>query len=83
MPILPGVLLLDAVVHTLTEATGTDTHGQQALFQINAAKFLSPVKPGETLTLLCTDTAAGSTRFEITGVGRVVATGMVSGAAAS
>lgn len=82
MPILPGVVLLDEVLHALSHAMGSASGGNAGSFKINSAKFLSPVKPGETLTISCTDTAAGSTRFEITGLGRTVATGILSGASA-
>jgi 3-hydroxymyristoyl/3-hydroxydecanoyl-(acyl carrier protein) dehydratase len=43
--------------------------------QISSAKFLSPVGPGETLTISLDTTAAGSARFEISSGGRKVATG--------
>lgn len=79
-PILPGVVLLDEVIQALSQAMADASNGGEALFKINSAKFLSPVKPGETLTISCTDTATGSTRFEITGLGRTVATGILSGA---
>lgn len=60
-PVLPGVVLLDAVLHALTVQLG-----RQAMpGQIKAAKFLSPVHPGETLTLHYTAVPAGGFRFEI------------------
>ena len=81
-PILPGVVLLDAAVHALTLAmltsSSTSDGSAQAVCQISAAKFLSPVGPGETLTISCTSTASGSTRFVISGGGRKVATGTLA-----
>lgn len=78
-PIVPGVVLLDAVVHAVLQTgrprapgDGTDT---APVCQISSAKFLSPVGPGETLTLLLTPGASGSTRFDVSSGQRKVATG--------
>lgn len=71
-PIVPGVLLLDAAVHALQQST--PGAAAQAC-HISAAKFLSPVGPGETLTLSCTRGAGGNTHFEIRSGARKVATG--------
>jgi len=67
-PIVPGVLLLDAAVHAVQQGIPGACH-------IGAAKFLSPVGPGETLTLSCTPGAGDSTHFEIRSGARKVATG--------
>jgi 3-hydroxyacyl-[acyl-carrier-protein] dehydratase len=56
-PIVPGVLLLDLAQHTLEAATGLSLRG------LYAAKFLSPVLPGEALTLSY-EAAPGQVRFE-------------------
>jgi 3-hydroxymyristoyl/3-hydroxydecanoyl-(acyl carrier protein) dehydratase len=48
--------------------------------QIDAAKFLSPVEPGEVLTISL-DTDGGRTRFEISSNGRKVASGTLKEAA--
>lgn len=78
-PIVPGVVLLDAVVHAVLQTQGLRASGDGAdttpLCQISAAKFLSPVGPGETLTLLLTPGASGSTRFDVSSGQRKVATG--------
>jgi 3-hydroxyacyl-[acyl-carrier-protein] dehydratase len=78
-PMVPGVLLLDAALHAVAqarEAAGdTAAAGQPVSCQIAAAKFLSPVLPGETLTISWTRSDKGPTRFEIAGKGRQVATG--------
>lgn len=61
-PILPGVVLLDAALHALATQQGGAAGGS---VQINAAKFLSPVRPGEALTLHAAASLAGGVRFEI------------------
>ena len=82
-PIVPGAVLLDAAVHAVlsmprTAAAGAREGGEGGMrnpCQISSAKFLSPVGPGETLTISWTTAAAGSTRFEISSGGRIVAAG--------
>ena len=80
MPILPGVVLLDAAVHALLVARGIpcgtgNSDSPAPACKISAAKFLSPVGPGETLTISYRTSATGSTHFEISGVNRKVAEG--------
>jgi 3-hydroxymyristoyl/3-hydroxydecanoyl-(acyl carrier protein) dehydratase len=80
-PIVPGVVLLDAAVHAALRMSRSSTasNGEPGPLgdgcQISSVKFLSPVGPGETLTICLETTAAGSVRFEISGAGRKVATG--------
>ena len=76
-PMVPGVLLLDAALCAAAQArmNAGDGQGHALRCQITSAKFLSPVLPGETLTISCTPTPAGHTRFDISGDGRQVATG--------
>jgi acyl-coenzyme A synthetase/AMP-(fatty) acid ligase len=79
-PIVPGVMLLDAVVQAAQSRAGAahangGKKSPEGNIQINAAKFLSPVGPGETLTILLDVTASGSARFEISNGVRKVATG--------
>ncbi len=69
-PIVPGVVLLDAAVHAALQ-----DHPPASVCQISSAKFLSPVGPGETLTISCTSSGAGSTHFQISSGNRKVATG--------
>jgi 3-hydroxymyristoyl/3-hydroxydecanoyl-(acyl carrier protein) dehydratase len=71
-PILPGVLLLDAVL--LWAETVTDS----VAGSIGNAKFLSPVRPGEVLTLALEYTKPGSARFDIACGSRKVATGQLA-----
>lgn len=75
-PIVPGVLLLDAAVHAIQQANAPQAPGPAAAqtCEISTAKFLSPVGPGETLTISCRPSAAG-THFEIHSGARKVATG--------
>lgn len=72
-PILPGVVLLDAALHALAAVQGTAT----ACGQIRSAKFLSPVVPGEPLTLHYSASPAGGFRFDIRSQARTVASGVV------
>ena len=84
MPIVPGVVLLDAVVHEahrlLHPRAPDDEHpgGAAGACQIGAAKFLSPVRPGETVTIALEVTAPGHARFELASGERKVATGTLA-----
>jgi 3-hydroxyacyl-[acyl-carrier-protein] dehydratase len=60
-PILPGVVLLDAALRILA----TRQNMKVATGQLKSAKFLSPVQPGEALTLHYAGSPAGGFRFEI------------------
>jgi 3-hydroxyacyl-[acyl-carrier-protein] dehydratase len=71
-PILPGVVLLDAVL------LWAETVTHSVAGQIGNAKFLSPVRPGELLTLVLACTTPGSARFDITCGNRKVATGQLT-----
>jgi len=79
-PIVPGVVLLDAALHAVKQACQTlseqpASEGPALHCQIASAKFLSPVLPGETLTLSYTRNDKGPTRFEIACGQRPVASG--------
>ena len=76
-PMVPGVMLLDAAVHAVLQALrpSASGDGSKTICQISAAKFLSPVGPGETLTISYASSASGSTRFDISSGNRKVATG--------
>ena len=73
-PILPGVVLLDEALFALAALQGVAA----ATGQIKSAKFLSPVRPGESLRLDYSATAAGVFRFELKAAERVVASGVVA-----
>ena len=69
-PILPGVVLLDEIVHAV--------QGAEALsWRIGAAKFVSPVHPGETLTLEHERRPNGSIHFSVSRAGQTVAHGVL------
>ena len=78
-PSLPGVVLLDAALHALAGVLGA--HALTG--QIKSAKFLSPVVPGEPLTLHYTAAAADGFRFELRVTARTVASGAVAFAQAT
>ncbi|MDB5966130.1 MAG: Beta-hydroxyacyl-(acyl-carrier-protein) dehydratase, FabA/FabZ [Polaromonas sp.] len=82
MPILPGVVLLDAAVYGLEQAARDGDYvpppGPALHCRITSAKFLSPVAPGETLVLRYQTPASGNTRFAISGNGRHVAEGVIA-----
>ena len=59
-PIVPGVLLLDAVIHA------TESALKQPIIGIASAKFLQPVGPDETVGLGVEGGNNGRSRFEIT-----------------
>ena len=78
-PIVPGVVLLDAAVHAAMQSVRASTSGgaetPSPVCQISSVKFLSPVGPGETLTISCASSASGSVRFDISSAGKKVVTG--------
>ena len=78
-PILPGVVLLDAALHALAGVLGNPA----ASGQIKSAKFLSPVVPGEALTLHYSASPAGGFRFDIRCAARTVASGAAAFAQAA
>ena len=47
-PIIPGAVLLDQVIRVLQEALGAEWPS----LEIRAAKFLHPVRPGDTMQVL-------------------------------
>lgn len=81
-PLLPGVVLLDEMLQVVHEAHRSAGHGgaqdssTQVGWTIATAKFLHPVRPGETLTLEYEPPLAnGAIRFAIRSAGRPVASG--------
>jgi 3-hydroxymyristoyl/3-hydroxydecanoyl-(acyl carrier protein) dehydratase len=70
-PIVPGVLLLDAVLQAITNGSIARRS------EVRALKFLSPVRPGEALRIEHEREAGGAVRFEITAPDRKVATGVI------
>jgi 3-hydroxymyristoyl/3-hydroxydecanoyl-(acyl carrier protein) dehydratase len=69
-PIVPGVLLLDEMVRAVEADGGV---AGAAGWQIGTAKFLKPVRPGETLTVEHERLPNGSLRFSVARAGEPVA----------
>ncbi|WP_295385393.1 hypothetical protein [uncultured Thiodictyon sp.] len=76
-PILPGVVLLDEVLHAVAVRLGLG----DAVGEIKSAKLVRPVTPGEPLSLNYVQTAAGVFRFEVMAGERLAASGVVAFAA--
>ena len=72
-PILPGVMLLDTVLHVIAAATGIALD----ICEISAVKFLSPANPGEELVIQHTLSAGGAIRFDIVAGTRKIASGSI------
>jgi 3-hydroxyacyl-[acyl-carrier-protein] dehydratase len=70
-PIVPGVVLLDETLRAVEQ----DDAG--ARWRIGTAKFVSPVHPGEPLTLERERLANGSLRFTVYRNGQPVAHGVL------
>jgi 3-hydroxyacyl-[acyl-carrier-protein] dehydratase len=84
MPVLPGVVLLDAVLRAIgslgrdaVPGPGAAAHPGSPLWQIAAAKFQTVVRPGDALTLEHTLQPNGSVRFTIRHGEQLVAQGTV------
>lgn len=73
MPILPGVVLLDMVLHAVTDAVGI---GPERC-EIGSVKFLSPAKPGDTLEIRHDFPEGGNIRFDIADGQRKIASGNI------
>jgi 3-hydroxymyristoyl/3-hydroxydecanoyl-(acyl carrier protein) dehydratase len=72
-PVLPGVVLLDAVLHATTAATGIALD----LCEISSVKFLSPASPGDELVIQHILSASGTIRFDVVAGARKVASGSI------
>lgn len=60
-PIVPGVVLLDEVMHAIV----TDTGLPATDWQVSSVKFLSPLKPGESVIIEHEQSANGAIKFEV------------------
>lgn len=67
MPIVPGVVLLDAALHAIAP--------DQTCWQIASAKFLSPLQPGAAVVIEHEAQANGAIRFDIMEGARRIVTG--------
>jgi 3-hydroxyacyl-[acyl-carrier-protein] dehydratase len=72
-PIVPGVMLLDTVLHTIAAATGIalDT------CEISSVKFLGRAGPGEELEIRHVLSAGGAIRFDVVAGTRKIASGSI------
>jgi 3-hydroxyacyl-[acyl-carrier-protein] dehydratase len=73
MPILPGVVLLDIAIKIFSDANQIDP----SHYKISSVKFLSPAKPGETLTFEQSISNKGALNFNILASDRKIATGTI------
>ena len=78
-PILPGVLLLDETLRALEQ----DLQLPPTRWRIGRAKFLKPVRPGETLLVEHERLDNGSVHFSILSGGAAVAEGTLVPATAA
>ncbi|MGB0125993.1 MAG: hypothetical protein WBP72_00045 [Rhodocyclaceae bacterium] len=72
-PILPGVVILDQVVHGAAQVLGCPPAG----CRISTAKFLRPVAPGETLDFAFDAASETGLRFRVYVAGNIVANGNI------
>jgi len=77
MPIVPGVVLLDAALHAISSATGQAT----TAWQISSVKFLSPLGPDQTVVIEHEQLANGSIKFDVLDGSRNIMTGSLAPAA--
>ena len=67
-PVVPGVVILDAVVAALAR------HGQH-LVALETVRFVSPLGPGEAITVEASEAADHRVRFACRAADRVIARG--------
>jgi 3-hydroxyacyl-[acyl-carrier-protein] dehydratase len=76
-PIVPGVVLLDEALYAIGRMIGLDA----STCQVSTVKFLSPVRPGESVSVAYEaqpDVATtGKVRFDIMSHDRKIATGAI------
>ncbi len=73
-PIVPGVVLLDEALHAIALAAGISP----ATCQISSVKFLSPLKPGESVVIEHETQNNGSVRFDVVCGTRKIVSGSVT-----
>jgi len=74
MPILPGALLLDEVLHLIEQHRNLDL----TQWQVTAAKFLEAVRPGDELAIEHNAASDGTLRFAVRVAERTALTGILS-----
>jgi len=73
-PIIPGAVLLGEALLAIEAGTGA----RLAPFQVSAAKFPHPARPGDRVLIEISRTPGGAVRFACTVQGRKVLTGQVT-----
>jgi 3-hydroxyacyl-[acyl-carrier-protein] dehydratase len=73
-PIVPGVLLLDAALQAVEQATADAAASH---WHIASAKFHRPVRPGESLQLDCQPQPGGLLRVEIRAADALVLSALI------
>jgi len=71
VPIVPGVVLLDEVMHAIFMDTGLT----ETAWKISSVKFLSPLKPNEVVMIEHEQLANGSLKFDVLEGQRKIVTG--------
>lgn len=72
-PILPGVVLLDLALQTITAANNvTLSH-----CNINTVKFIYPARPGDVLGISHRHTDSGAIHFDISTASHKIASGSI------
>lgn len=77
MPIVPGVVLLDAALQAIASACAQPV----TAWQVSSVKFLSPLLPGQAATISHEVQASGSVRFEVLSEQRQIVSGSLAPAA--
>lgn len=77
-PLVPGVVLLDWVIQALNQHCAPLPNFVCGAWQIEQAKFLSPVAPGDTLNLDLKAKTALSVQFQVTRANTLIASGVLS-----
>ena len=73
MPVVPGVMLLDAALHAIGQDMGADL----SACRISSVKFLSPALPGQAIDVLHEVAGTGAIRFTLMHGERKLASGVV------
>ena len=79
-PLVPGVVLLDWVIQALDEHHGA--HNEPGVWQIDQAKFLSPVAPGDLMSLRLSQKSEARYQFELVREQTLLASGSMTWVAA-
>jgi 3-hydroxymyristoyl/3-hydroxydecanoyl-(acyl carrier protein) dehydratase len=72
-PIVPGVMLLDTVIHAVANTTDALFDS----FEIRSVKFLSPARPADELTIEFRLESSGTLHFEVRTGARSCASGEI------